>query len=308
MTFQDVEDARKECLSKITKHVIFAIVIILFAIIMAKVLSSSIPSTVFAPIIFVLVIIIAITFIVAAVTGQKLRKEYRKIYKAYFIEQNLRAVFSQLQYSHELGLPSSFLRGTGMINIGNRYRSNDYTRAKYKDVSFCQADVHIENEYTDSDGHTHYTTLFKGRFMVFEFPKSFSFKLALVGKKFRAFKIPRENKVTGRKLEKFATESTDFNNLLNSYAEDGFEAFYLLDPKTISTIEEITARFNSKIIFLFVNNQLVIGVDNGKDSFEPPSALKKIDETTEKIKVGEEIRIITQFIDELSLNRKLFKK
>ena len=247
------------------------------------------------------------TIIVTSLFNRKLRDEYHKAYKGYFIERNLRAVFSNLEYSHELGLPPSFLYNTGMINTGDRYRSNDYVRARFKNVAFCQADVHIEVEDTDSDGDTHYYTIFRGRFMVFEFPKEFNFKLALVGKKFAAFKKSGRDKKTGRKLEKFATESPTFNKLIKAYAEDGFEAFYLLDPKIIATIEDITTRYDGRVALFFCNNQLIIGLNNGKDSFEPPRPFRPIDEAKEDAKVASEIKIITDFVDSLSLNRKLFK-
>ena len=307
MTFEDVENARKQYLSRIKKQAFvgFAITIgFLMAVFLSR---GTIMGDMTFIALFLIPFILAGVALVALFFNRKLRNNYRKAYKEYFIERNLRTVFRDLEYHHELGLPFSFLRATGMINTGNRYNSNDYIRAKYKDVAFCQADVHIENEYTDSDGNTHYTTIFRGRFMVFEFPKEFSFKLALIGKKFAAFKFPGKDKVAGCKLEKFSTESPTFNKLLRAYAEDGFEAFYLLDPKTITTLEDITVKHSSGIAFLFVNNQLIIGLSNGKDSFEPPHPFRPIDEAKENAKVISDIKIITDFVDSLSLNRKLFK-
>lgn len=307
MTYEDVENARKQYLSRMKKQAFVGFAITIGFLIAVFLSRGTIMGDMTFVALFLMPFILAGIALVALFFNRKLRNNYRKAYKEYFIERNLRTVFSELEYHHELGLPSSFLRATGMINTGNRYSSNDYIRAKYKDVAFCQADVHIENEYTDSDGNTHYTTIFRGRFMVFEFPKEFSFKLALIGKKFAAFKFPGKDKVTGRKLEKFSTESSTFNKLLRAYAEDGFEAFYLLDPKTIATLEDITVKHSSGIAFLFVNNQLIIGLGNGRDSFEPPHPFRPIDEAKENAKVISDIKIITDFVDSLSLNRKLFK-
>ena len=308
MTYQDVEEARKQYLSRVVRQACVVVALSAIVAIIIGVFSSTAALGSSLMGIMLGFIIMIIGLIIILFLNQKQFKEYHRAYKEYFIEQNLHTVFSQLEYKHELGLPSSFLCGTGMINTGDRYKSNDYTRGKYQDVAFCQADVSIETEYTDSDGDTHYSTIFKGRFMVFEFPKEFNFKLALVGKNFRAFRKPLKNKTTGRKLEKIATESDHFNKIIKTYAEDGFEAFYLLDPKTIAKIEDITTRHNNRIVFLFCNNQLIIGLDNGKDSFEPPLPFKQIDEAKEKAKVGSDIRIITEFVDELALNRKIFKK
>ncbi len=307
MTYQDVETARQDYLAKVKKQTLIATIAILGLLIITIIFSgATIQEATLVLIVWTFFAFITVLTIVSLL-NRKLRANYHKAYKEYFIERNLRAVFSNLEYSHELGLPSSFLYNTGMINTGDRYRSNDYVRARFKNVAFCQADVRIEVEDTDSDGDTHYYTIFKGRFMVFEFPKEFNFKLALVGKKFAAFKKSGRDKKTGRKLEKFATESPTFNKLIKAYAEDGFEAFYLLDPKAIATIEDITTRHDGRVALFFCNNQLIIGLNNGKDSFEPPRPFRPIDEAKEDAKVASEIKIITDFVDSLSLNCKIFK-
>ena len=307
MTYQDVETARQDYLAKVKKQTLIATIAILGLLIITIIFSgATIQEATLVLIVWTFFTFITVLTIVSLL-NRKLRANYHKAYKEYFIERNLRAVFSNLEYSHELGLPSSFLYNTGMINTGDRYRSNDYVRARFKNVAFCQADVRVEVEDTDSDGDTHYYTIFKGRFMVFEFPKEFNFKLALVGKKFAAFKKSGRDKKTGRKLEKFATESPTFNKLIKAYAEDGFEAFYLLDPKTIATIEDITTRYGGRVALFFCNNQLIIGLNNGKDSFEPPRPFRPIDEAKEDAKVASEIKIITDFVDSLSLNRNIFK-
>ena len=307
MTYQDVETARQDYLAKVKKQTLIATIAILGLLIITIIFSgATIQEATLVLIVWTFFTFITVLTIISLL-NRKLRANYHKAYKEYFIERNLRAVFSNLEYSHELGLPSSFLYNTGMINTGDRYFSNDYVRARFKNVAFCQADVRIEVEDTDSDGDTHYYTIFKGRFMVFEFPKEFNFKLALVGKKFAAFKKSGRDKKTGRKLEKFATESPTFNKLIKAYAEDGFEAFYLLDPKAIATIEDITTRYDGRVALFFCNNQLIIGLNNGKDSFEPPRPFRPIDEAKEDAKVASEIKIITDFVDSLSLNRKIFK-
>jgi hypothetical protein len=189
-----------------------------------------------------------------------------------------------------------------MINTGDVYSSNDLTIAEYKKVGLAQADVHIQNETTDSEGHTHYVTIFKGRFMIFEFPKQFNFKLELVGKKFRAYSVPKRDSGTGRKMVKINTESDEFNHTFKIFGQDGFEAFYLLDPAMIVKIQAIAEHYNGRILFGFLDNKMLVAIDDGKDSFEPPRwPSKPIDEKTEMKKVSDEIKVITDFVDVLSL-------
>lgn len=301
MTYQEVENVRKAYLKRLAIQclVVVAIIISIVSILVQNdaiyegwVITFSLP--------FFIIILFSIF-------NNKVRRSYRKAYKGYFVEQNLRKIFTDLEYSHEQGIPSLVLYSTGVINTGDRYSSNDFTKGKYKGVDFAQSDVHIEVKNTDSDGNTTYTTIFKGRFMVFEFPKKFNYKLALVGKRFPAFKKPSANKTTGRKMETISTESTEFNRILRTYAEDGFEAFYILDPALIAKIEDITTHYKRKIIFCFINNSLIIGINDGKDSLEPPRPFRHINEAKENAKVSSDIKIITDFVDQLSLSDKLFK-
>lgn len=309
MKFEDVENARVQYKNKLTKAslITMSILFVLALIMFFAITGANFSIVTILPALFMSAIFVfAITAIIVAIATRKEAAEYKKTYKAYFVEQNLAKTFTNLQYQHEAGLNKQVLAATQMINTGDRYSSNDLTMGKYKNVNFTQADVHIEEEYTDSDGDTHYTTIFRGRFMIFEFPKKFNFKLEVVSKFFGVGKVPGKNPQTGRKFEKFEVESIDFNKKFKIYAEDGFEAFYLLDPSFILKIEKVSAEYDKKMIFCFVDNKLYIGLNEGKDSFEPPRPSKPINEQLEIEKVSHDIKIITDFVDELSLDRKIF--
>ena len=235
---------------------------------------------------------------------------YRKAYKAYFVAQVMARTFSDVFYNHSYGLSSTKLERTGIINTGDMYRSNDYTKGKYKNVGVEQADVHILKEYQDSDGHTHYKTIFRGRFMFFEFPKKFNFKVMLVGRdrsNYSVVRMPRSNK-KGYKYQEMQTESNEFNNRFKIFAEDGFEMFYLLDPAMMTKLMEIYDANDGKVILGFMGNELMIAINDGKDYFEPPSSYKPIDEKVELEKNMAQVRLITEFVDKLDLDRKIFQK
>ena len=297
MTFQDVETARKTYWDKLKTRLGISAII---SIIAGVVLSIGSRSAIFYAIILTLVAF----SLAAGITILLTRKEataYRKAYKGYFVEQNFQKIFTNLSYSHEAGLDPDVLNSTEMIDTGDVYSSNDLTVAKYKKVGFAQADVHIQREQTDSEGHVTYYTIFKGRMMIFEFPKKFNFKLELVGKKFHAYQVPGKDRETNRKMSKIQTESNEFNHTFRIYAQDGFETFYLLDPARIDKIQGIADRYKNKVLFGFLDNQMLVAIDDGKDSFEPPRASKPLDEKAELKKVATEIKVITDLVDELSL-------
>lgn len=293
MKFEDVESARETYYKKLKEsyYVAGPIAIIISVL-------GFLASPFFG--LFTLFIGIGALTIYVYFKTNKYKIAYHKAYKGYFVEQNLKKTFADLSYDHQKGLDHSLLRTTGMINTGDVYSSNDLTIGKYKNVGFAQADAHIQTESTDSDGNTTYYTIFQGRFMIFEFPKKFNFKLELVGKKFHAYHVPGKDKNTGRKMVKIRTESSEFNQIFKIFGQDDFESFYLLDPAIIVKIQAIAERYKYKVLLGFIDNKMLVAIDDGKDSFEPPRFTKPIDEKAELEKISSDIKVITDFVDIIS--------
>ena len=249
------------------------------------------------PIYFILMIV----FIVLLIIMAKKRSAYRAAYKAYFSHRVLESLLKDYKYEHSSGISSGELSNTGMVRLGNRFHSEDYVSGRYKNVGFTQSDLLIQHEYTDSDGDTHTDTYFRGQWLVFEFPRKFVAKLAVIGHGCREVIYPR-------KMEKFATESTEFNKKFRVFMQDGVEMFYLLDPKMIEAIQALGEKYKGKISFLFVDQKLHIGLNNGADSFEPPRRLSgEIKEDDEINRLSEEFKTVFNLIDKLELSKNIFK-
>lgn len=304
VNFQTVEAARTAYLAK--KRRIWrrslTIISIILAITTLVIVTSEYDGSIsiFFHLFTMAIPIIIIGFVVSATiiafATSKDITTYRHAYKTYFVEQSLATTFTHLRYDHSAGLDRNLLRASGYINTGDIYHSNDLIVAHYQDTKLIQADVHIQTESTDSDGNTHYTTIFRGRFLLFEFPRKFSFRLELIGKRFGAAQVPRQT-TSGRKMSRLSTESTDFNRSFKIYAEDGFEAYYLLDPAYIEKIQSLADRHRNNLFLGFLDNFLIIGLNDGKDAFEPPSPKVTLDEATELAKVSADIKNITDLID-----------
>lgn len=296
MTYQELEKLRityNEKKKQITKYVLF-IIGGLFAL--AILLSGASSSMIFiVPFIFQFVVFGFIISLIALSFGtRKEAEEYRNAYKSYFITSTFNSIFTDVKYAHNSAMPREVLASTGMMRMGDRYSSNDYTVAKYKDIPFSQADVHIEEEHTDSDGDTTYSTLFRGRYITFDFNKKFDKKLLVASKNFSAEKCDK----TFRKIE---LESIDFNRQFVVYAQNGFEAFYLLDPAVMERIEKLANLYRGNVMVCFSDNKIHIAINNNTDSFEPASSKTPIDEKAEFNKVMNDIKVITNIVDELRL-------
>ena len=315
MKFEDVENARKaynDKKSRIKKKAIpiclavEIVVVVLYVLLnyrsfqnISRIFNSAsiafaMPFIIAA--IFMILLPIIIVSIVISLSTKKELLQYKKSYKGYFVGQSLERTFSNVKYNHDAGLDRQALIETGMIYTGDRYSSNDLTVGKYKDVTFAQADVHIEEEYKDDDGNTHYRTIFMGRFMIFEFPKKFNSKLMLTHKSWISHKASKI-------MKRIETESIEFNKYYSIYAEDGMEAFYILTPDFMERAQELGKTHNDKVSFYFTENKMIVGINDGNDAFEPPNPKNPIDEKTETEKINKEINSVIHIIDSLKLNR-----
>ena len=251
-----------------------------------------------------------IVMILGAIYAGKSAGEFTKEFKKKYVLAGLQQVFDNLVYKPNDGLPRNLIADTQMMRMGDRYTSNDYVSGTYKGIRVEQADVHIEEEYTttDSDGDTttHYETLFKGRWMIFDFNKTFVRNVQVAQK---GFQNAKRGKLFAKKEEKYKKvklEDVDFNKNFRVYAQHEEDAFYILTPAMMERIRRVTAGTEGKMIFCFVDDRLHVGVHNKKDSFEH-SLFKKIDEEKIQKDITGDIGLITQFVDELSLDTKLFK-
>lgn len=324
MKFEDVENARKALNKKQAKvkkkafmiaAIIEVVVVFLFITLNFDSFKNIVTKISFdkTPIIYILPLLFAVVFLILilmpimvvaiaiSLSTTKERLQYKKAYKGYFVGQSLAKTFTNTKYDHDIGLDKQVLIDTAMINTGDKYSSNDLTIGKYKDVDFTQADVHIEERHEDSDGDTYYVTIFKGRYMVFEFPKKFNSRMML-----SHYHEPTKttNPKTGKVMKRIETESVDFNKCYLTYAEDGVEAFYILTPDFMERAQELGRSHGDKVSFYFVDNKMIIGINDGNDIFEPPSPKEPIDEKAEIVKVNKEINLVINIIDNLKLDRK----
>lgn len=253
--------------------------------------------------------IIAILLFPALFTAKQ-KREYILKFKKYFVQSALKTVFTDLTYHPEQGMPRDVIASTKMMYMGDRYTSNDYISGRYKDIGFRQADVHIEEEResTDSDGNTttYWVTIFRGRWMIFDFNKTFKADLQVCQKFFGNNKISNWGNDT--KFEKVKLESVDFNKRFNVYAQSDHEAFYLLTPQIMEKIIKLDDMNQGRLLLCFIDNKLHIGLYDGKDSFEHAPIFKQINEEQVRSNISNDIKQITMFIDELDLDNDLFRR
>lgn len=228
-------------------------------------------------------------------------KQYKKDFKNIFVKYALEKSFSEVIYQPEYGISRDEIAETNSIYLGDRFTSNDYINAKLDGLKVELSDIIIEEQHTDSDGHTYYSVIYKGRWMIFEFDRKFVSNVTVAEDKFRNLK----NRGLFSKSNKVEMESIEFNKIFDVYCNTEHEAFYILTPHMQERLKRINDSIPGKLVFIFFNNKLHIGINSDKDSFEP-SLIKKIDEQQTLLEVNKEVNEIISLVKEIKQDNSLF--
>ena len=141
--------------------------------------------------------------------------------------------------------------------------------------------------------------------MIFDFNKPFKANMQVKSKWFDNSKIINWGKDI--KFKRVKLEDEEFNKYFTVYAQDEEEAFYILTPHFMDKIKKVSNNVSGELLLCFINNKLHIGLDSNDDSFEP-SLLSNSTEEQINNNILADIKVITNFIDQLNLDNDLFKK
>lgn len=293
MSKEELELLRQRAVRKIT---VTSLIVIVISVVVSEFLSSY-------ELMFHLLFIGFL--VVTPLVSHNSVKRFKDAYKKNIILELFKTLFTEIKYLPDRGIARHILDETNMINTGDKFYSEDYIVAKYKNVSFEFSDVKIEEEYRDSDGDKHSVTIFKGQWYIFDFNKRFKADLQVCEKGFRNAK--RGSLFSPKKFNKVQLEDIEFNKEFNVFAQNTLDAFYVLTPSIMEKIKELNNKVYGKLLFCFVNNKLHVGLHSGKNLFEP-KLYKKIDIEKNHAKAIEEIKTITHFVDILDLDNDLFRR
>ena len=257
---------------------------------------------IFNEIIFGIAMMIIIKNIINGKDIKKFNKEYKNVYVLNFLKQN----FEDIIYKPEEGINKKEIKKYNTLNLGDRFTSNDYIYGTYKNVKFEQSDIHIQKKYEeeDKDGNKIITweTIFEGRYMIFDFNKNFKANVQVISNNFTKSSLPHS-----KNNKKVKLEDIEFNKMFKIYSEIEHDAFYILTPHFMEKIKKLYKELDAPIKLTFMENKLHVAVNNGDDSFEY-NVLNPINEEEIEQDIIKDIKLITDFVNELNLDNNLFKK
>ena len=229
------------------------------------------------------------------------RERYRAAYKYAFVTDALESLFTDVVYKSWEGIPRETIAATQMMCMGTSFHAEDYVRARYRDIPFEQSDVLIQT----SNGKT-VVTLFRGRWMIFDFNKPFRTNFQIVQKGFRNAKHRRFFGPEDSLFQKISMESEAFNEEFRVYAQNAHDAFYVITPALMERLRFLVHHCEGRLMFCFAGKRLHIAIDDNRDYFEPGSIFQEIEPQKATWKVRSELSAVTRLISELSLDNDLF--
>ena len=153
----------------------------------------------------------------------------------------LKSYNNEIQYSHSLGI-SSRTYSEARFEYYDRFHSEDLIKGKINNCEYEMSEVHTERRHTDKDGHTHYTTIFRGTFAKVNLDKNFKSSINIVNNRIKLFS--RDNYIT--------IDNEEFEKIFDVFTTDKILAMRLLSPdvttKMIDLYKNTGIYFEIKIV------------------------------------------------------------
>ncbi|MBR1673348.1 MAG: DUF3137 domain-containing protein [Eubacterium sp.] len=226
------------------------------------------------------------------VNGHSSNDDFKALYKSVFVEDVLGKKFQNLYYAWKTGFPAMAVSSFNLVRMGNRFKSEDYICATYKDVKFETSDVLIQ-QHTSTGKSSHTTTYFRGRMFVFYMPRTIQASVRITPDGFMY--TPTSN----RHLDKLDLENINFNKQYNVYATDPHYAFYLLTPSMMERILYLKGKYGYVILNFEADRVFAaVPITAMRDTFDADMS-RAIDYPTDRAKAEAEANVICDLMEVL---------
>ena len=239
-------------------------------------------------------------------------KTYARGFKMMVIPEVIQT-FGELTFVAEAGLSERAFNTANLHGRPDRYGAEDLIEGRIGATRVQMSEVHAEREEkrTDSKGRTstHYSTIFRGLFVVADFNKAFAGityvlpeGLNLLGDWGQSLGGNLGGRGALVKLE-----DPDFERAFVVYSGDQIEARYLLSSALMRRFLALQAHFGGQVSAAFIGGALYLTIAKKDNWFEPPSlgtplSFESIERTLWQLQTA------TGIIEDLDLNTRIWSK
>lgn len=250
-----LEHIRKEI---IKEYLITIIVVFLITIMLSNIFNIGI------------LVFLGIGIVVFKLAFSKKAKLYRTIFKEGIIKTLVKEYDEHLDFQSERGI-SRAIYSKGEFERFDIFSSEDLITGKLEGkYKINMAEVHTQDKQTDSDGDTHYVTLFHGLFAEIEMEKTVFAKLKL---------RKNELKIFGENRGRIELDSGEFERIYDVYSTDKIIAMQLLTSDIMQMFIDFKEEYKITPEITLKENKLYIRFYTG-NMFEAIIMKKALDYTT----------------------------
>lgn len=197
-------------------------------------------------------------------------KLYENIFKGELIKTLVKENDENLDFQPERGIARATYRN-GEFERYDVFKSEDLITGKLEGkYKINMAEVHTQDKQTDSDGDTHYVTLFHGLFAEIELDKNVFGKLKLRKDKLKIF---------DGNNERVELDSGEFEKIYDVYSTDKIMAMQLLTSDIMQMFIDFKEKYKIAPELTLKENKLYIRFQTG-NMFEAVLMKKALDYTT----------------------------
>ena len=190
-------------------------------------------------------------------------KTYREVFKEKIVGPIIENSFGNSKYDPRAGISSFEYKKAGYKEHYDRYHSEDLIIAPLTvegDVSTFMtiAEVHTEDEHTDEDGHTSYTTVFHGLTSSFLLPRG-------LGKNIY---IRSNGRVSGWNKNKVKMDMPEFEKIFDVESDDAILTMRVLTADVMAEMIDLYEKYKYRFEINILNDTIYMRLRTGP-MFEP---------------------------------------
>ncbi len=190
-------------------------------------------------------------------------KTYREVFKEKIVGPIIENSFGSAKYDARAGISSFEYKKAGYKEHYDRYHSEDLIIAPLTvegDVSTFMtiAEVHTEDEHTDEDGHTSYTTVFQGLTSSFLLPKNLD----------KNIYIRSNGRVSGWNKNKIKMDMPEFEKIFDVESDDAILTMRILTADVMAEMIDLYEKYKYKFEINILNDTIYMRLRTGP-MFEP---------------------------------------
>lgn len=194
---------------------------------------------------------------------EKRQKSYREVFKEKIVGPIIENSFGSAKYDARAGISSFEYNRAGYREHYDRYHSEDLIIAPLAvegDVSTFMtiAEVHTENEHTDEDGHTSYTTVFQGLTSSFLLPKNTE----------KNIYIRSNGRVSGWNKNKVKMDMPEFEKIFDVESNDAILTMRILTADVMAEMIDLYKKYKYRFEINILNDTIYMRLRTGP-MFEP---------------------------------------